>query len=113
MPERGSYDYGDKIDHFLPSLQSKSNPKLKRRNCDQKFNNQAEKIIDFCKTFDLMLLNGRTWGDFWSNFTHYNNNGGASAIDISICSCDIVKNITNFRVRPQQEISSHIISSQI
>ena len=54
-----------------------------------------------------MLLNGRTWGDFWGNFTHYNNNGGASAIDISFSSCDILKNITNFWVSPQIEIFSH------
>ena len=96
----------DKIEQFQ-NLCSKTNPKTKRRNCDSKVNSQGEQIINLCKTFDLMLLNGRAWGDFWGNFTHYNNNGGASTIDICFTSCDIFKNITNFRVCPQSEISSH------
>ena len=55
----------------------------------------------------MMILNGRVAGDFWGNFTHYNNNGGASTIDLSITSCNIFEHIMNFKVLPQLEISSH------
>ena len=101
------YEYHDDKIMEIQNISSKSNPKCKRRNCDSTVNNQGEQIINLCKTFDLVLLNGRSLGDFWGNFTHYNNNGGASTIDICITSCDIFKNITNFRVCPQSELSSH------
>ena len=55
----------------------------------------------------MIILNGRTTGYFWGNFTHYNNNGGASTIDLALTSCNIYEHISNFRVMPQLEISSH------
>ena len=50
-----------------------------RKNCDKTENSHGNKIIDFCKTFDLMILNERTEGDPIGNFTHLNN--GPSTID--------------------------------
>ena len=41
------------------------------KNCDTLINQEGIRIIDLCKSFDLMILNGRTNGDYWGNFTHY------------------------------------------
>ena len=89
------------------SLLEKNNPMISRNNCDKVINTQGSKIIHLCKTFDLMILNGRTSGDYWGNFTHYNNNKGASTVDLSIVSCNIYEYIKSFRVMPQLEITSH------
>ena len=72
---------GDILDYDLNyqkenALSFSSNPHVQRRNCDKTANGEGKKILNLCKSFDLMLLNGRTLGDFWGNFTHYNNNGG-------------------------------------
>ena len=54
-----------------------------------------------------MILNGRTDGDYWGNFTHYNKNKGASTIDLAIASCKIFENIKSFKVLPQLDITDH------
>ena len=65
------------------------------------------KIIDLCKSFDLMILNERTDGDYWGNFTHSNKNKGASTIDLAIASCKIFENIKSFQVLPRLDITDH------
>ena len=54
-----------------------------------------------------MILNGRTNGDYWGNFTHYNKNKGASTVDLAIISGKTFENVKSFRVLPQQDISDH------
>ena len=54
-----------------------------------------------------MILNGRTSGDFWGCFTHYNKNKGASTVDIAVGSSSIFEYVNSFRVMPQLEISDH------
>ena len=56
-------------------ISENTNPRKKRHNCDNYENTQGKKVINLCKSLDLMILNGRTSGNFWENFTHYNNNG--------------------------------------
>ena len=89
------------------SLYVENHPKINRNNCDIHFNQEGIKLIDLCKSFDLMILNGRTSGDYWGNFTHYNKNRGASTVDLSIASCKIFENIKNFRVIPQLDLTDH------
>ena len=89
------------------SLIEENHPKINRNNCDIQINKEGLKLIDLCKSFDLMILNGRTSGDYWGNFTHYNKNKGASTVDLSIASCKIFENINNFRVMPQLDLTDH------
>lgn len=97
----------DKGSDELSNLTAFTNPGKTRKNCDSTINAQGNKIINLCKKLDLMILNGRTSGDFWGNFTHYNNNGGASTVDLSILPCNMLHHLRNFKVDPQLEISSH------
>ena len=54
-----------------------------------------------------MILNGRTNGDFFGNFTHYNKNKGASTVDLAIVSCKSFESIKSFRIMPQLDLSGH------
>ena len=86
---------------------NENHPKTRRNNCDIQINQEGLKVIQLCKSFDLMILNGRINGDFWGNFTHFNKNKGASAVDLGIVSCKLFNNITSFRIMPQLDISDH------
>ena len=88
------------------SLCEENHTKINRNNCDIRFN-QGVKLIDLCKSFDLMTLNGRRRGDYWGNFTHYNKNKGASTVDLSITSSKIFEKINDFRVMPQLDLTYH------
>ena len=78
-----------------------------RINCDVLVNSHGEKIIKLCKTFDLIILNGRLKGDAVGNFTHLNKNNGPSAIDYCICSNELYGCIDNFIVLPLTGLSDH------
>ena len=95
------------VDNHDSTLFTRDTPMQKRNNCDIETNAQGKKLIDFCKSFDLQILNGRHQGDPWGNFTHYNKNKGASAVDMAIVSDNLAKEIKNFHVLPQLEISDH------
>ena len=92
---------------IVNSLIEENHPKIGRQNCDLKVNPEGLKLIDLCKSFDLMILNGRSSGDYWGNFTHYNINKGASTVDLAIVSCKIFDNIKSFRVMPQLDMTDH------
>ena len=78
-----------------------------RQNCDKTENSHGKMIINFCKTFDFMILNGRTDGDPCGNYTHLNFNNGPSTIDYAICNDKCYKLISNFLVLPMNELSDH------
>ena len=63
------------------------------KNCDGNINNQGKSLIDVCHK-----------GDPLGNFTFFDPNIGASAIDYSICNQSFYKNIKNFMFFP---ISDH------
>ena len=79
----------------------------KRHNCDCVVNSHGEKVIQFCKNYDLKIMNGRTKGDVIGNFTHLNVNGGNSTIDYSVCNHNAYTFLENFIVLPMNEISDH------
>ena len=89
------------------SLIEDNHPKIERKNCDLQINQEGIKLINLCKSFDLMILNGRTNGDFFGNFTHYNKNKGASTVDLAVVSSRIFENIKSFRIMPQLDITDH------
>ena len=68
------------------------------RNSEDKSRNQRGKeILDICKLNDLLILNGRTTGDIFGNFTCHNWNG-SSVVDYCIVSYEYIDNITSFTV---------------
>ena len=94
---------------FLPNLPRKSkfwNIPL-RKNCDEKEDTHGKKVITFCKTFDFMILNGRTKGDPCGNYTHLNFNNGPSSIDYGLCNKMAYTFVDNFLVLPMTELSDH------
>ena len=67
----------------------------------------GNKIINFCKTFDFIILNGRTEGDPFGNYTHLNFNNGPSTIDYALCNKKCYELISNFLILPMNELSDH------
>ena len=62
------------IDHASTALPD-------RNNCDLVVN-----ILNICCTYNLKILNGRSFGGPIGNYSCHNINLGSSAIDYSICS---------------------------
>ena len=54
-----------------------------------------------------MILNGRTEGDPFGNYTHMNFNEGPSAVDYGICNESAYAFISNYLVLPMNELSDH------
>ena len=90
-----------------PQLKTKFEDIPIRKNCDRIENSHGKKIINFCKTLDFMILNGRTPGDPFGNFTHLNFNNGPSTIDYALCNEKCFSFIDNFLVLPMNELSDH------
>ena len=101
--------YNESDKEFFPSFPQK--PKFinvpTRKNCDKKEDSHGNKIITFCKTFDFIILNGRTKGDPCGKYTHLNFNNGPSAVDYGLCNENSYAFITNFLVLPMNELSDH------
>ena len=94
---------------FLPNFPQKTKfcDVPPRKNCDKKEDSHGKKIITFCKTFDFMILNGRTKGDLCGNYTHLNFNNGPSTVDYGLCNEKSYAFIDNFLVLPMNELSDH------
>ena len=67
----------------------------------------GKKIIEFCRTYDFLILNGRSRGDPCGNYTHLNFNNGPSAVDYAICNENAYEMIDNFLLLPLNELSDH------
>ena len=78
-----------------------------RQTYDTTENSHGKKIINFCKTFDFIILNGRTEGDPFGNYTHLNFNNGPSTIDYALCNKKCYELISNFLILPMNELSDH------
>ena len=65
----------DKFTPNIPKTNKFFNVPL-RKNCDEKEDSHGKKVISFCKNFDYIILNGRTKGDPFGNYTHLNFNNG-------------------------------------
>ena len=78
-----------------------------RRNCDAAVNSHGEKLMNICRSFNLMILNGRSVGDPLGSFTYFDPNIGSSLIDYTICNQTSYSILKNFMVLPQNELSDH------
>ena len=78
-----------------------------RNNLDTEVNESGKQLIQFCKSFGLRILNGRTTGDSLGDFTHFNNNDGQSAVDLALVSEKFFNNIQKFMIFPQLAVTDH------
>lgn len=65
-----------------------------RNSCDAVINNNGRSLIEFCKSLDISICNGRFGQDTLGNFT-FND---TSVIDYIICSKGLMKSITDMKV---------------
>ena len=79
----------------------------KRCNSDTQTNSMGCKLVEFCKSHELLIVNGRTPGDEAGNFTFFDSAKGASTIDLAIASDLVMGKIKTFIVFRQDEISQH------
>ena len=65
------------------------------------------KLIEFCKSHDLQILNGRSIGDPHGCFSFYDTKQGASAIDLAIASDPIAKEVETFTINNPVDYTHH------
>ena len=81
-----------------------------RKNMDNHpIDTQGKTILNLCKYLSLRILNGRTEGDPFGQFTRYPSNlrDMPSAIDYALCSESIRQDIISFNVHHLSPISDH------
>ena len=106
-------DLDDNYDNSYHNDQHIPTPNLfsdcpNRKNCDKVNNSHGNKIINFCKTYDFKILNGRMKGDAIGNFTHLNAaTNGTSTIDYGLCNQYMYQKVENVIILPLNEISDH------
>ena len=79
---------------------------IERNNCDETITNQGKNLMNIFIGKDLRILNGRTIGDSFGNFTTFKN-GNVSVNDYGIVSGNIMDTVENFFVLPQSFYSDH------
>ena len=62
-----------------------------------KVDGRGEELLDLCKAFNLVIINGRKTGDPFGKITSYQWNG-KSVVDYATSSSDIFTDITFFKV---------------
>ena len=85
-----------------------------RWNMDRGSNSYGPKLIEFCKTEPLRILNGRKLGDLLGNFTCFTPQG-SSAVDYGAVSPELFRQVPYFSVAPLcLPLSDHtqIVNSQ-
>ena len=78
----------------------------RRNNLDNNVNNHGKNVLNFCKQFDIRIVNGRFRGDSLGNFT-FNSKNGDSTLDYIICDQSLFNSFEFFTVKPSTHLSDH------
>ena len=78
-----------------------------RNNFDGEVNKHGNKLIGFCRSTNLKIVNGRKSGDSLGRFNLFYNNNGASTVDFCLSDDKIFPLIKNFTVQKQTFLSGH------
>ncbi len=101
----------DSVDRYVDNTQDYSvdihKHNIPRCNNDTVVTARGRDLIDFCKGAGLRILNGRTLGDLFGDYTCIKENGGKSVVDYNIVSKNFLSNIVYFRVGDPTEFSDH------
>ena len=100
-------DYEEIEEKYLEYTIGRKTFPTRRKNWDKTVNNMGQKLLEFCKSHDLQILNGRSIGDTSGSLTFYDTRNGGSAIDVAIASDPIVNEVKSFTVNNPTEYSSH------
>ena len=68
-----------------------------RNSEDSTVNKRGDELLDFCKTSEFAIVNGRKIGDLFGKYTSHQYNG-SSAVDILLSSSNFLENISYFEV---------------
>ena len=80
---------------------------IRRQNKDVKTNTWGKELLNLCKGANLRILNGRTMGDLYGDFTYYKNKA-RSAVDYVIVGKTFLDKISHFKVsEPIVYLSDH------
>ena len=91
-------------DDIIPLPDDLVNVDLKRVNEDYGINKNGKQLIDFCKQQNIRILNGRVGADRGvGKITCHNRNGGKSAVDMVICSPELLRSVSNFEILPMDK----------
>ena len=99
---------------FITSLLEDNDSNINMRNSsltnchvrDKGVNSYGKSLIDICCTNQLCILNGRTKGDRFGNFTCFTYNG-CSTVDYAITSNSLFSDVIYFTVHPLSLLSNH------
>ena len=99
---------------FITSLLEDNDSDINMRNSsltnchvrDKGVNSYGKSLIDICCTNQLCILNGRTKGDRFGNFTCFTYNG-CSTVDYAIISNSLFSDVIYFTVHPLSLLSNH------
>ena len=84
-------------DKFDEIFGIENHDKHKRNSEDVTVNQMGGELLDFCKTNDFSILNGRKLGDIFGQYTSHQWNG-SSVVDYVITSTNDINNILSFYV---------------
>lgn len=77
-----------------------------RNNLDTKKNTHGKCLIDMCIATQLRIINGRTVGDTFGNYT-YHDSRGSSTIDYFICNTNLQNKIWGVNIQNINYLSRH------
>ncbi len=103
------YVQNDSRDDFihLPHCYTPDNTDIPPRSIlDLTRNNYGKKLIELCIGRELLIINGRTNGDLFGNFTCFKYNG-CSTVDYNIISKECLAHVKSFKTLPFHEYSDH------
>ena len=100
-------DLGSHFDPHKSITNNSANESIpQRRNKDGKINGKGRPFIDAIATNELVILNGRTLGEIFGEYTCYKHNG-ASTVDYICVSADMFSKVSKFEVKSLKHISDH------
>lgn len=107
----GQYDDFMKDDKFssfvdIPSEVNNSVTYNKRNSKDTHTNSYKNDLLDLVIGYKMIILNGRTIGDLYGDYTCVKWNG-CSLIDYGIISSNLIRSVTSFKVLNFTEFSDH------
>ena len=90
--------YDQFLDNLFDILPSNNNQSPTYRNSEDKHTNpRGFELLDFCKTNEFLIVNGRKIGDLFGKYTS-NQHNGSSAIDLLLSTYNGFEKISHFKV---------------
>lgn len=94
----------------MPLFREAYNDVSERNSRDKKMSPYGRKLLELCQSMQLTILNGRTVGDHFGEFTSYQYNG-CSVVDYVLSNPDFMGNVSYFYVHPLNGLSDHAMLS--